>query len=243
MSLVERAAVGETAQRSARCAGAAAAGCGGGSPLGRALKAPTAAKRRARVRMSVWFAPHKRFAANSAQYLCVEILRCRGADRSLTSPGCSFTRVVSWVSVRVVSLTAPSRVVSVTWSSWMDQSETLSELQKLLLRKPQPWFLRTVGTQRSRLSGGFWVMFKDGICPYPGSRTCLLNFPSTSVMVLLVLPEARTQPKHLHRFRFHLPLHVVLWQHLLRLWRVTLQFWVSFLPRRNHTSPPASLAE
>lgn len=63
-----------------------------------------AEKWRAKPRMCIWFATQEHFAANSAQHLCMEILPCRGAERSLPFPAYSFTRVFSHVSVCVMKM-------------------------------------------------------------------------------------------------------------------------------------------
>lgn len=168
-------------------------------------------KWRGKPRMRIWFATHEHVGANSAQHLCTEILPCRDADRSLPFPGYSFTRVFSCVSVCMMTVSF-SWVLSLAWSSWIGptwNSKWTSEAapsgnHSHGLGLSKQWELRVCSCRRT-----FRSCSRTVFAHTPDSRTCPLNYSSVSVIVLLVLPGARTQPEHQHHFRFQLFLHVV----------------------------------
>lgn len=105
-----------------------------------------------------------------------------------------------------------SGVLSLAWSFWVApiwNSEWTSEAapsgnHSCGLGLSKQWELGVICCR-----GTFWSCSRTVSVLTPDSQICPLNFSSMSVIVLLVLPGARTQPKHQPHSRFQLFLFVV----------------------------------
>lgn len=176
--------------------------------------------------ISAWRSRPVEMQTDSYLFLGVALLGCSAVFLCVW-----WKRVSSWVW-------------SLAWSSWIGpiwNSKWTSEAapsgnHSHGLGLSKQWELRVLSSRRT-----FQSCSRAVFALTPDSWTCPLNFSPTSVIVLLV-PGAELSLSSSIISDYSSFFMLFLW-HLLRLWHVLLKFWVSFLPRRNHTIPSAGLAD